>query len=289
MFYSLFFRILLIQNAPERFQTNQTQSPIILRNSCRSSSATLHQSAVSDLVLTTPNRNVAFERSNQPNSSYEFHRQQHSQVFANIENNCCNFELDDDGSSQISFKRHEEPNSSKGSLHNAYDNTSISTSNASATTRNFAFGAELSSLKINPGLEDVREAENDNDRRKKLGEKSSTSIFIENSDLLDDNNYPKLNISRLSTEKTYFVPVNVKKDDRRYSDTKLTNTICFENEFLVKKFYDVIGSDASNIFRADKNNTVEKNNVLQSNESKSSSTFRAKQEIFKSLPNLNDF
>lgn len=260
-FFLFYFRILLIQNAPERNHANQPQSPLTHQHSRHSSNATLHRNNSSILVITAPLSNVnAFERSNLQNSSCDLQnnqQQQQSQIIANIENNCNNFELDDDGFSQISFKhhlRHDERNSSRGSLHNVYDNMSISTTNTSATTRNYnCSDADSNFLKIIPGLQEVQEAESDEKRRSQLNEKTRTSMFIENSDILNDQNYPKL----YYRHSTFLLPTTAKtsrmidedlsdkqREKRRYSDTKLLNNLHFENEFLVKKASqdDVLGS-----------------------------------------------
>lgn len=260
------------------------------------------------LVITTPMNNAnAFERNNQQSSlnEYQHQQQQQSQIVANIENNSSNFELDDDGFSQISFKqhlRHDERNSSKGSLHNVYDNMSISTTNTSATTRNYTFGDV--DLKTNHGLEDVREADNDDKRRIQLGDQSRTSMFIENSDILSDQNYPKL-FYRHSTfllpttaKNSHTVENEIANDKRRYSDTKLLNSLYFENEFLVKKTShdDILGSPTRNDVTSEQlelniQNILEIGNAEQKedrtlNGSGSSKTSKEKQNLFKSLPNL---
>lgn len=250
-----------------------------------------------------------FETNNQQNSSCDYQHQQQqkqqSQIIANIENNSSNFELDDDGFSQISFKhhlRHDERNSSKGSLHNVYDSTSISTTNTSAA-RNFMFGdTDLTSLKINPGLEEVREADNDDKRQSQLGDQTRTSMFIENSDILNDQNYPKL----YHRHSTFLLPTTAKTsrlvddeismDKRRYSDTKLLNSLYFENEFLVNKnSHDVLlGSPTKNNLTSEQlelniRNILEINtepNEDNSSHSGNKNASHKKQNIFKSLPNL---
>lgn len=247
----------------------------------------------------------------------EMQQQQQSQIIANIENNGNNFEMDDDGFSQISFKhhlRHDERNSSRGSLHNVYDNASISTTNTSATTRNFNCGDNDSNfLKIIPGLQEVQEAESEDKRQSQMKEKTQTSMFIENSDILNDQNYPKL----YYRHSTVLLPTTAKtsrsiddilrekqREKRRYSDTKLLNSLHFENEFIVKKssHEDILGSptknDASidhlelniqNILDIDLNE-LKNNDVLE--ELKGGGVDERKRRlsdtrsIFKSLPNL---
>lgn len=159
------------------------------------------------------------------------HHQQHSgeQIIANIENNSINYELDDDISySQISFKHHlrqEENTSSRGSMHNVYDNTSISTS-ISTQTKNanlHEFAAtcqenDSNLLKMSLSTAEC-EAEDSaydvvNDRRRlsnasnntnnsfytteesrkarQAAPQSLSSVFLENRDILNDQNYPKL-------------------------------------------------------------------------------------------------
>lgn len=257
--FNIFFlsRILLIQNAPEKNPAIHTHSPLTLHHSHQSSSASLRHNNSSILVITAP-LNANLDQSNQQQLQYQ---RQQSQIIANIENSSINYELDeDDGYSQISFKhhlRHEEGNSSRGSMHNAYDNTSISTTNTSATTRNLTTGGDNDSnfLKMIPGLQEVQEAEDDDKRRNRQGDKIQTSMFNENSDILNDQNYPKLYFRH----STFLLPTTAKnsrsideslsdmtsakhKEKRRYSDTKLLNSLHFENEFLVKNSEDVLGS-----------------------------------------------
>lgn len=204
----------------------------------------------------------------QYNSAHPSHRQQ-SQIVANIENNSLSYELDDDISySQISFKhhlRHDEGTSSRGSLHNVYDNTSVSTTNTSATTKNLGTGGDNDSNfhRIIPGLEEVKEHDDD-DRRMKIryGDKIGTSIFVENDDILNDKNYPKIkhrhstlllptSISSVGHDEDLLYDERHQKKRRRYSDTKLLNSCEFENEFLIdnKTKYDksqhVFGSPTS--------------------------------------------
>lgn len=246
--------------------------------------------------------------------SHQQQQQQQSQIIANIENNCNNFELDDDGFSQISFKhhlRHDERNSSRGSLHNVYDNMSISTTNTSATTRNYnCSDADSNFLKIIPGLQEVQEAENDEKRRSQLKEKTRTSMFIENSDILNDHNYPKL----YYRHSTFLLPTTAKtsrmidddrsdkqREKRRYSDTKLLNNLHFENEFLVKKMSqdDVLGSptrtdfdqlefNIQNILEMDVNEQKgdKPDGNLPVNDTGRKISLSETRNVFKSLPNL---
>lgn len=168
-----------------------------------------------------------------------------TQIVASIENNSLNnYEIDmDDMDSQMSFKqnlRHEQEGSlSRGSLHNVYDNTSISTTNTSATTRNYATNMPdndsiLMKAHAPLGLNEVKETDDDNNKM--------TSIFVENDDILSDKNYPKLNYRHstflLPTTNT---PHNTldntfirQKDEKRrysYSDTKLLNNIYVDHPF----------------------------------------------------------
>lgn len=184
----------------------------------------------------------------QYNSAHPSHRQQ-SQIVANIENNSLCYELDDDISySQISFKhhlRHDEGASSRGSLHNVYDNTSVSTTNTSATTKNLTGDNDSNFHRIIPGLEEVKEHDDD-DRRMKIrySDKIGTSIFVENDDILNDKNYPKIthrhstlllptSVNAVGTDEDLFCDERQQKKRRRYSDTKLLNSCEFENEFLI--------------------------------------------------------
>lgn len=241
---------------------HHSHSPATLQNSHQSSvepNVSLHRNDSSILVITAPLNNVMEnieQQQYQYNSAHPSHRQQ-SQIVANIENNSMSYELDDDISySQISFKqhlRHDEGTSSRGSLHNIYDNTSISTTNTSATTRNQTTGDNDSNFhRIFPGLEEVKEHDYQNSddhrniRNNFNNDKIGTSIFVENNDILNDQNYPKI----LHRHSTLLLPTTTNSpsfdddcytDDkyqrkrRRYSDTKLLNSCNFENEFLINK------------------------------------------------------
>lgn len=299
----------MISNAPEKVPTNQLNSPLTLQHSQQSSNATLNRNNSSTHVITAPLNGVSSDQGALNHSLS--HQQQQSQIIANIENNSINFDLDDDGYSQISFKHHlrqDEGNSSRGSLHNVYDNMSISTTNTSATTRNADTDSNF--LKIVPGLQEVQEAESE----EKKVESARTSMFVENSDILNDQNYPKLyyrhstmllpttaKTSRLDDE-VFNEALSVEK--RRYSDTKLLNSLHFENEFLVKKPQekDFLGSPTKNVLVFDQGFEVNIRNILEldaSNEPVKEPTDDpsyppAKTEIlkekrnmlFKSLPNL---
>lgn len=250
------------------------------------------------------------ERNVQQCSHHETKQQQHSQIIANIENNGNNFELDDDGFSQISFKhhlRHDERNSSRGSLHNVYDNASISTTNTSATTRNFNCNDNDSNfLKIIPGLQEVHEAEGEDKRQSQLNDETQTSMFIENRDILNDQNYPKL----YYRHSTVLLPTTAKtsrsiddilrekqKEKRRYSDTKLLNSLHFENEFVTKKSEDILGSPTNdtsvdhlelnikNILDIDMNELKNEGQKIDGPCTRRLSDTRS---IFKSLPNLEN-
>lgn len=313
---SLLCRILLIQNAPEKIPTNQPHSPLALQHSTNS---TLRRNNSSALVIPATLSHMQTMEPNDCQSQQPQQRQQ-SQIIANIENNSINFELDDDGYSQFSFKhhlRHEEGNSSRGSLH-AVDNMSISTTNTSATARNFAGDNESSYFKMVPGLEEVQEAELGEKRVKAQSETTRTSMFNENSDILNDQNYPKLYSSAYlpTTAKTSRSIdeglKNKQKEKRRYSDTKLLNSLHFENEFLVKKnshesalgspikkefddmIFDQLEKNIQNILEMDMNAqrsdkyTAESSQPNQSpNRTTDSETVSDKRNIFKSLPNLD--
>lgn len=247
-------RILLIQNAPEKPHP-PSHSPVTIQNSHQSSvepNASLRRNDSSILVITAPLNNV-MENSEQQqyqfNSAHPSHRQQ-SQIVANIENNSLSYELDDD-ISQISFKqhlRHDEGTSSRGSLHNIYDNTSVSTTNTSATMRNLTTSGDNDSNfhRIIPGLEEVKEHDDDDKRKSRRNDKLGTSIFVENDDILNDHNYPKISHrhSTLLLPTTTYKTVSIEDEEldekhqkkrRRYSDTKLLNACNFENEFLINK------------------------------------------------------
>lgn len=198
------------------------------------------------MVIAAPvNVNETHEQQQyQYNSAHPSNRQQ-SQIVANIENNSLSYELDDDISySQISFKHHlrnDEGASSRGSLHNVYDNTSVSTTNTSATTRNnLAMGGgdtDSNFHRIIPGLEEVKEHDDDDRRKIRYNDKIGTSMFVENDDILNDQNYPKIahrhSTMLLTTQAINSNEDRYQKKRRRYSDTKLLNSCEFENEFLI--------------------------------------------------------
>lgn len=272
-------RILLIQNAPEKTIPHHSQSPVT--NSHQSSmepnlgvnnnqiSVSLHRNDSSILVISAPlnnnyNNNGNSAMMNCEALSHNMTATQPQHIVANIENN---YELDDDIScSNISFKHHlrhqdGEGTSSRGSLHNVFnDNTSISTTNTSATTRNILAGDNDSNFhRIIPEGRDDDEVEAgaggqfDSEGRKvatanarydNSDAKLGTSMFIENSDILNDKNYPKL----AHHHSQFLLPSAIsprfaeavdarQKERRRYSDTKLLqNSSCdFENEFLINK------------------------------------------------------
>ena len=251
----MLFRILLIQNAPEKPVLHPSQSPATLQNSHQSSvepnaSSMLRRNNSSIMVITAPINVIENneQQQYQYNSAHPSNRQQ-SQIVANIENNSLSYELDDDISySQISFKhhlRHDEGTSSRGSLHNVYDNTSVSTTNTSATTKNLTGDNDSNFHRIIPGLEEVKEHDDD-DRRMKIryNDKIGTSIFVENDDILNDKNYPKIthrhstlllptSINSGGNDEDSFCDERHQKKRRRYSDTKLLNSCEFENEFLI--------------------------------------------------------
>lgn len=239
------------------------------------------------------------------------HRQQQqyqqSQIVANIENTSINYEIDDDGYSQISFKHHlrqDEGNSSRGSLHNVYDNTSISTTNTSATTRNLACGDNDSNfLKMIPVLQ---EEDDDNKRVRPPNETIQTSMFVENSDILNDQNYPlyyrhsSLLLSGVSATRSSDDARKL-KEKRRYSDTKLLNSLHFENEFLVKNaaqqddalqenfgdlIFDQMELNIQNILDLDKSDQKSHQKATDASERKEKESLKEKRNIFQSLPNL---
>lgn len=220
-------------------------------------SVSLHRNDSSILVISAPLNNC---NSSNVMSNEVSHNQQNmitaqpQHIVANIENS--NYDLDDISCSNISFKHHlrhqdGEGTSSRGSLHNVYDNTSISTTNTSATTRDRTTTGDNDSNfhRIIPESSE-EEASGGEERKvatasgryhdKKLG----TSMFVENSDILNDKNYPRLS----HHHSQFLLPSTIsprfaeavearQKERRRYSDTKLlqNNSCDFENEFLINK------------------------------------------------------
>jgi E3 ubiquitin-protein ligase MARCH1/8 len=264
-------RILLIQNAPEKVAIHHTQSPVqthshqssVEPNNAGQISVSLHRNDSSTLVTSAPLNNNCNALDNngmmmnnggaEGGSTHHQMTSQPQHIVANIENN--NSYDDDISCSNISFKHHlrhhdAEGNSlSRGSLHNIYnDNTSISTTNTSATTRNMTGGDNDSNFHriIPEGSEEeaaattTRENDGCSDNRRKGH--TGTSIFIENRDILNDKNYPRLTHhhsqfllpSAISPRFADAVEMR-QKERRRYSDTKLLNSCEFENEFLINK------------------------------------------------------
>lgn len=155
-----------------------------------------------------------------------------------------------------------------------------------------------------PGLEEVKETEDDDKKRK--SEKIQTSMFNENSDILNDQNYPKLYFRH----STFILPTTAKnsrsidesmsevaaaklKEKRRYSDTKLLNSLHFENEFLVKTSEDVLGSptkrESDMIFdqlEAKIKNILELDANVPKKEKIPESLSENQRKCFQSLPNL---
>lgn len=287
-------------NAPGKQVAFQASSPMNLNHSQQSSSATLNRNNSSTLVaIPTPLSNpTTLDQGYQPTQAELRQQQQQSQIIANIENNSINFEIDDDGFSQISFKHHlrqDGGNSSRGSLHNVYDNMSVSTTNTSATTRNFN-DTDSNYLRAGPGLQEVQEAENDDHKLPHKPEKPRTSIFFENGDILDDQNYPKL----YYRHSTFLLPTTAKTSrsidealsekqfgKRRYSDTKLVSSLHFENEFLTKNADSSPKTPIAEDALGDKL-SVELQNILEleASDDKADKTTDEKRKIFKSLPNL---
>lgn len=236
-------------------------------------------------------------------------QRQQSQIIANIENSSINYELDDDGFSQISFKhRQDEGNSSRGSLHNVYDNTSVSTTNTSAKNKDLADNDSSFLRTMTGGLQEVQEAEDIDDKRARPSEKIHTSMFVENSDILSSRLYYHRQHSLLpSTANSRSIDDLKQKEKRRYSlgEAKMlqNGNVHFENEILVKTstqeeklkddlqenfgdvIFDQLEMSIQNILELDKNN--EQTNQQKSTDgARSANTNESKRNIFQSLPNL---
>lgn len=269
---------MLIQNAPEKNTVIQHQSPLPFRqNSVPSGSI---------LVTTAP---INLEHNEQ---------RQQSQIIANIENSM-NYELDDDGFSQISFKhRQDEGNSSRGSLHNVYDNTSISTTNTSARTKDLA-DTDSNFLKMmTSGLQEVQESE---DIETRSNAKIQTSMFIENSDILCYKLYYQKSILPVTNSRS--IDDFKQRNTRRYSlgETKMfpNGNIHFENEILVKTcqsekqenfdmIFDQLEMSIQNILELDKKQLVNHQTDYEKDDiSDFSKANGSKRAIFQSLPNLD--
>lgn len=154
-------------------------------------------------------------------------------------------------------------------------------------------------LKAIPGLQEEQEVIDGEDKKlSRSTDKARTSMFIENSDILNDQNYPKL----YYRHSTFLLPTTARSSrsyERRYSDTKLLNSVHFENEFMVKKvptdrdglgsptkpdIYDQLEQNIQNILEMEikDDDDVKEEGLLVSVEEK-----KEKRNIFQSLPNLS--
>lgn len=199
----LFNRILLIQNAPEKMHPISPPSPVIvLRNY-------LPRSGNSSTTMGTAGSNN--------------NRASHGQIVANIENNSLHYDRDWtlDDSSQSSFKPCPQGSGSMtplqfhDSAHNMsenvrhsgeFDSPIASCSGDQHDTNqmpNPTKTSDLNLFKVSP---------------RTVGQHPpSSAIFLENNDILNDTDYPRL----YQRHSTVFTSPEKAKDIRRYSDTKL--------------------------------------------------------------------
>lgn len=214
-------RILLIQNAPEKIHPLSPPSPVarhhLPRNS--SSSTTNGTGGISD------------------NIHHNINRPSHGQIVANIENNPSHFERDWmlDDSSQSSFKPCPQGSGSMtpfhDSVHNMYENplpqpprSSSQSTNSSGSGINQLPNPATTNVVSLPGNSKTNDLNLFKVNTHALNFPNS-AVFLENSDILNDAQYPKL----YHRHSTIFVSPEINenlnkflaKDTRRYSDTKL--------------------------------------------------------------------
>lgn len=224
----------MIQNAPEKIHPLSPPSPVLV---------------VRHHNLPRIN-NMSSGHPTSASASNNYNRSAHGQIVANIENNPSNYERDWmlDDSSQSSFKPCPQGSGSltplpfHDSAHTMYDpghlrssghssthgsgpdlsqmpnamHSSGMTANYSTTTTSVAAGAPISTTnKVHDmSLFKMNASHGSNNHF------PNSSVFLENSDILDDKDYPKL----YHRHSTIIIGPDAHNDisaNRRYSDTKL--------------------------------------------------------------------
>lgn len=209
----------MIQNAPEKVLPLPPPSPVLVVRHQHHFLPRNNSSSTSNVT------NAAINNNNRPN---------HGQIIANIENNPLNYERDWtlDDSSQSSFKPCPQGSGSMtpfpfhSSAHNISDHSrtrsSSSTSNGSTKDLNQMSGmykpTDVGLFKVNVQPSAHRYP--------------NSSVFLENSDILDDKDYPPIKPHHRHSTVTLPAPLPLPSDlpsidpaVRRMSDTKLTHAI----------------------------------------------------------------
>lgn len=223
------FRILLIQNAPEKIHPLSPPSPVLV---------------VRHHNLPRMN-NMSSGHPTSASASNNYNRSAHGQIVANIENNPSNYERDWmlDDSSQSSFKPCPQGSGSltplpfHDSAHTMYDPGQLRSSSHSSTNGS---GPDLSQMPnamhssgtgANYTTSTATAAPSSTNKTHDMSlfkmnaphgshHFPNSSVFLENSDILDDKDYPKL-YHRHSTIIIGPDTHNEISANRRYSDTKL--------------------------------------------------------------------
>lgn len=226
----LIFSILLIQNAPEKIHPISPPSPLL---------------TVRHHNLPQLNQSITIANASNSASNYNGRMMAQSQCVANIENNPLHYDRDDSGqkffddSSQSSFKPCQRGSGSMtplpfhDSAHTMYDTVSQLRSVNSSIDDQVSNSARMVPLTSSHTIdESPSQMANEyglfkipsNVHQWNNSHYPTSSVFLENSDILDDKDYPKL-YHRHSTIMMGADPMidNCTNDMklRRYSDTKL--------------------------------------------------------------------
>lgn len=232
------FRILLIQNAPEKIRPNgvaKDESQLHQHPSRNSSSVSLRLSNGSNFLASTE---VTIENNNEV-------FQAPSQVVAKIENtHAISYEIKNESSQQ-----QQNPMTTEVHASAVFDMEKPSTSKQMITQSNHSISFDHS----------TSDQENDH--------KTSTSIFRENHDILDDTNYPSI------SDKSNLRVFNDVKSLRRFSDTKLL--IVGDGESAMKTSAPPNANRSSQVL-----------NITANNSFLSSDTTNLQTKNVKSLPNI---
>lgn len=220
--YNKFFRILLIQNAPEKVHPISPPSPVLVVRHQHHNIARNNSSSTSNVT------NAAVNNYNRPN---------HGQIIANIENNPLNYERDWtlDDSSQSSFKPCPQGSGSMtplpfhDSAHNMFDH---SQTRSSSTTTSNGSGNELNQISTAGKTTDTGMFKVN--AQPSAHRYPNSSVFLENSDILDDKDYPQMykphqRHSTVTIPAVIVQPLSAEQTDvermRRMSDTRLMHAI----------------------------------------------------------------
>jgi hypothetical protein len=228
------FRILLIQNAPEKIKINSGVPKEENLASHNSSSLSLRISNSSNFIASTE---VTIENNNEV-------FQAPSQIVARIENIF--------------------PNSYETKNESSHSNYDIGGGNPSTSSQSFVAHNRSESFERNNNNGN-HQTKSDADTQTNCNElKKQTSIFSENNDILNDNNYPRI------TSNENKPILDEAKSFRRFSDTKL---LIADNE----KVFDnpQVSASSNNNSRSIQLSNI--NNLMPADN---------QNKIFKSLPNI---